>query len=303
MKRLTLVVVIAVLACVSCGSTHVYIEGPKEFNGVAGKMKAIPDSVAMRDLADGLQKYMLEFNFKAGIDGQLNPLNAEETSYLIDNKYEAGTPQLNPKAIIPGKAEIVFTNGSIGNFDRTTGRFSSYELSPDLVPPVDLAVPQNRNLTRDIAERVAKLWFKQIDIDIANYRANPFEITEPTTIVFQEVLKDPDTKSPNYVRAIVNHWGMIIRYDVNIGPTPTIGTKPTLDSGEIMKKAKLFLGFADDFNLNATPTMVIKRIYSEEKDELVYKDVLAWFIDASAYKTTSRNPILTLDAHTGMPIE
>lgn len=303
MKKLCLAVIIAVLTSVSCGSSHVYMEGPKEFKGVAGEMKAIPDSVPLRDLADGLQKYMLEFNFKSGASGQVNPLSDEETQYMLDRKYEAGTPQINPQAIIPGKAEIVYSNGSIGNYDRITGRFSSFELSPDLIPPADLSVSNNRNLTKDIVERIARLWFGQIDIDIKNYRANPFEIMEPTTIVFQEELKDPDTKSPNYVKAIINHWGMIVRYDINIGPTPTIGTKPTLDANEIMKKARLFLAVAEDFKLDVTPVSVIKRIYSEERDELVYKDVLAWFIDASAYKISTRNPILTLDAHTGLPVE
>ena len=304
MRKLFAIAIIVLLAAGCGGTTETFMDGPKEDKGIVGALKPLPDEVQLRDLGDGMQKYVMEFNFKGGIAGQINPLTNEQTTYLLEEKASAGSPQINPDVKVAGNVEIVYTNGSIGQFDKTTGRFSTFEISPDLVPPMDIEYSgENRKMTEEIAIRIAKLWFKQIDIDITNYKANPITVAETTEVVMTEMLRDTGTISPNYVKVLINHWGMIVKYENHTGPTPKIGTKPTLDKEAIIEKAKGFLAVPKDFDLNINPIKVIKRIYSEEKDNLVYFDRLAWFIDASGLKLEARNQILTLNAHTGMPIQ
>lgn len=303
MNRFWLLLIVAVMTC-SCGSTAHYVEGPKELTSDIGKLGAIPDQSALRDMGDSLQEYMLEFNYKSGIDGQLNPLSQEQTDYIFNTQKFAGTPQLNPDYKAPGKVEIVFSNGSIGKLDMVTTKFTSFELSTNTTPPADIEYSgERREMTPELAEKIARFWFDRYNFDLKNFQLNPITIGQDTSVVFTEKLADADVSSPNYVKALISYWGMIEGFEINVGPVPTIGTKPTLVEGEIINKAKQFLALPTDFNLNIKPVRVIKRVYKEENGKLAFTDRLAWFIDASGYKIESRNQILTLDAHTGMPIQ
>ncbi|NTU61312.1 MAG: hypothetical protein HGA95_03175 [Caldiserica bacterium] len=302
MNRFWLLLIVAVMAC-SCGGSIHYIDGPKELTSDIGKLGAIPDQSALRDMGDSLQEYMLEFNYKSGIDGQLNPLDQEETDYILESQKYAGTPQLNPDFMAPGKLEIVFSNGSIATLDKISLKFISFELTSNVVPPADIEYSgQRREMTPELAEKIARLWFDRYNFDLKNFQLNTITVKGSTSVVFTEKLADPDVSSPNYVKAVVSHWGMIERFDINVGPTPTIGTKPTLDDSQIVEKSKQFLALPADFDLKVKPARVIKRVYAEENGKLSFTDKLAWFIDASGYDLSSRNQILTLDAHTGMPI-
>lgn len=303
MNRFWLILVVVALVC-SCGSAGSYIEGPKEFNGQIGMMPQMPDEETLRDMGDKLQEYLLKFNFTANIEGQLNPLDKEQTDFILQNNVTAGTPQINPDYRAPGKAEIVFTNGSIALLDKVKSSFTSFELSPDNIPPIDLEYSgQRREMTEELAEKIARIWFDRFNFDLGNYKLNKITVGNSTSVVFTEKLEDSDVSSPNYVRAVIGYWGMIEKFDIVVGPKPTIGTKPTLDQKQIIEKAKLLLALPAEFNLDVKPHRVIKRLYNEENGKLMYTDKLAWFIDATGYKIESRNQILTLDAHTGMPIQ
>lgn len=303
MNRFWLVSVVIVLVC-SCGNAGMYVEGPKENTGPIGILAQLPDQIALRDMGDNLQEYMLKFNFTADINGQLNPLDREQTDYILQDFATAGTPQVNPDYVTPGKKEIVFSNGSIAILDMITSKFTSFELSPDVVPPKDIEFSgQRREMTEELAEKLARIWFDRYNFDLGGYKLNKIKTGDSTSVVFTEKLDDPDVSSPNYVRAVINYWGMIEKFDIVAGPKPTIGTKPTLDENQINDKAKTLLALPADFNLNVIPHRVIKRIYREENGKLMFTDKLAWFIDATGYKIESRNQILTLDAHTGLPIQ
>lgn len=304
MNRFWLLLIIAVMACSCGGSTAQYIEGPKDFTGEIGKLATIPDQSTLREMGDNLQEYMLEFNFKSGISGQLNPLGQEQTDYIFDTQKYAGTPQINPDYKAPNKFEIVFSNGSIAKLDKVTMKFTALELTPNAIPPADIEYSgERREMTAELAEKIARFWFDRYNFDLKNFQLNPITVGQSTSVVFTEKLADTDVSSPNYVKALISYWGMVEGFEINVGPTPTIGTKPTLGQDEIIDKAKQFLALPTDFNLNVKPARVIKRIYKEENEKLTYTDKLAWFIDASGYKIESRNQILTLDAHTGMPIQ
>lgn len=304
MNRFWLLLIIAVMAC-SCGGSAVqYMEGPKDFTGEIGKIVDIPNQSDLREMGDNLQEYMLEFNFKSGITSQLNPLNQEQTDYIFDTQKYAGTPQINPDFKAPGKVEIVYTNGSIAKLDRVTNKFTSFELTANAVPPADVEYSgERREMTPQLAEKIARLWFDRYNFDLKNYQLSPISVKGSTSVVFTEKLADSDVSSPNYVKAMISYWGMVESFEINVGPTPSIGTKPTLGQTEIIDKAKQFLALPADFELKLSPVRVIKRVYTEEKNKLTYTDKLAWFIDASGYKIESRNQILTLDAHTGLPIQ
>jgi hypothetical protein len=304
MNRTFLFVIAMAVMLSSCSTGQSYIEGPKEDTGVIGDIGQLPDSLKLRDLGEGLVKYMLEFNFKSGIKDQINPLDEKTTNYIIDNQSLPGTPQFNPDQIAPGQVEIVYSNGSIGMFDLVKGSFANFELSPNLIPPAEMSYSgEKRPMTPQMAEKIAKLWFGQLNIDLSNYEARPINVAEPTSVVFMEKLADNDVTSPNYVKALVSYWGMIVTFEIHIGPTPKIGTKPEFDADAIMEKAKKFLGVQEDFKLDVTPIRIIKRKYFEDKNILKYTDRLAWFVDASGYNLQSRNTILVLDAHTGLPLE
>ncbi|MBP7732657.1 MAG: hypothetical protein KA140_02700 [Caldisericia bacterium] len=304
MNRFWLLLIIAVMTSSCGGSATQYIEGSKDFTGEIGKIVDIPNQSDLREMGDSLQEYMLEFNFKSGISGQLNPLTQEQTDYIFDAQKYAGTPQINPDYKAPGKVEIVFSNGSIAKLDKVTLKFTALELTSNAVPPADIEYSgERREMTAELAEKIARFWFDRYNFDLKNFQLNPITVGQSTSVVFTEKLADSDVASPNYIKAVINYWGMIEGFEINVGPTPTIGTKPTLGETGIKDKAKQFLALPTDFELNVIPVRVIKRIYKEENGKLTFTDKLAWFIDASGYKIESRNQILTLDAHTGMPIQ
>jgi hypothetical protein len=295
--------VVMVLVC-SCGNAGTYIEGPKEYTGSIGTLSKMPDQTVIQDMGDNILQYMIKFNFSAGINGQLNPLNAEQTDYILQNETSVGMPQINPDYVSPGKLEIVFSNGPIAILDKVSMKLTSFELPQNLIPPIDIEyLGEKREMTQELAEKIARIWFDRFNFDLGNYKLNKITIGNSTSVVFTEKLEDPDVSSPNYVRAVISYWGMIEKFDIVVGPKPTIGTKPTLDESQIIDKAKSFLALPAEFNLDMKPYRVIKRLFKEENGKLNYTDKLAWFVDASGYKIESRNQILTLDGHSGLPIQ
>lgn len=289
----------AVLA--SCGIT--YMEGPLSAEYEIGKIGSVPESLILREMGEKMQSELAHFNYTVDFEGKINILNQEERDYSVSQAGEAGTPtvQKDDSARI-FESNVAYERGSLGRIDLTTMKFTKFSISPVLNPPKaePSDIQENRPITLDIADRAAKMWFERIGVDLAGYKLKETEAKNDSYVFLTYIQELPDSsiQSPNLAKAIVDFWGMVVTFEVNMGPTPKIGTKPVISEEKAYESTVASIGFPTDYKPKIEFKRAIKRTFEKRNDVLFAKDRLIYFADLTKEQGSSK-AFVELDAETG----
>lgn len=293
----------AVLA--SCGVS--YMEGPLSAEYEIGKMSSVPESLILREMGEKMQSELVHFNYTVDFDGKINILNQEERDYSVNQADETGTPtvQKDDTAKI-FESSVIYERGSVGTINLVTMNFTKFSISPVLNPPkaVYEDIRANRPITLDIADRAARMWFERIGVDLTGYKLREKDAKNDSyvSLTYLQELPDSSIQSPNNLKAIVDFWGMVLTFEINIGPTPTIGTKPAISEEMAYEKAVANIGFPNDYKPKIDFKRAIKRTYEQKNGILYAKDRLIYFADLTKEQVSSR-AFVELDAENGQILQ
>jgi hypothetical protein len=283
------------------------MEGPLSKEYEIGKIGSVPEGLFLREIGEKMQSELVHFNYTVDFEGKINILNQEERDYSVSQADETGSPsmQKDDSAKI-FESSMAYDRGSVGTINLVTMKFTKFSISPVLNPPKAEYgdIEANRPITLDIADRAARMWFDRIGVDLTGYKLKEKDAKNGSYVylTYMQELPDSSIQSPNNVKAIVDFWGMVLTFEINIGPTPAIGTKPVISEEMAYEKTVAHIGFPTDYKPKIEFKRAIKRTY-EQKNEILYaKDRLIYFADLTKEQVSSR-AFIEVDAENGQILQ
>lgn len=300
MRKITSCILLCVILA-SCGVS--YMEGPLSAEYEIGRIGPVPDSLTLREMGEKMQSELAHFNYTVDFEGKINILNQEEREYSARQAQTIGTPSVqNNDAVKVFEVFVAYEDGSMGRIDLVSQKFTKFSISSLYNPPraESADIQANRPVTLDIAERAARMWFDRIGIDLTGYKLKETEAKNEPYVFLTYIQELPDTsiQSPNIVKAIVDFWGMVVTFEVNVGPTPKIGTKPVISEEKAYENAVSSIGFPADYKPKFEFARAIKRTYEKRSDVVFAKDKLIFFADLTKEQSSSK-AFAEIDAETG----